>query len=329
MAAPLKVLIEKFVDNESFQYIDALPNSYSIIAVVLRAALNGDERDIQPLYSRICDSPDQEVSTLARSPYVLLNTLLAVSIAHERFAVIKQILTIDPSPKPDLKRFLCRPDAAFSSKLTSIPNPAIRSLMVQHGYQKSDRPEVELDQPLYDALLGSGDLDAISTLLDKGSRPKMAHLRLALKLKPLSVLELLLGYYPAEELKDCRLLHDSVAEGKLGKVRYLIDVIKLDIDIFPTERAAQESGFSNPHGDRMGAPNGTPLHEAVRHDRKLILEVLLEKGARTDIRDEDGETPYEVARKRKVKEIIACFPEHNRQSTTFSGLRGIFGRRQN
>lgn len=158
--------------------------------------------------------------------------------------------------------------------------------MLKYSYQKSDHHEVAFDQGLYDVVLGKEEncLDTVSTMVENGAQPRMDHLRAAMKLKPISVFELLRKHYPAEELKDCRLLHDAIEGGKAGRVRYLIDVVGINIDIFPIERPEQESKFPNPYGTRPIEPNGTPLHEAVRHNRKIILEILLENGARTDIR---------------------------------------------
>ncbi|KAL2071395.1 hypothetical protein VTL71DRAFT_12630 [Oculimacula yallundae] len=288
--------------------------------------VNRDSLAIQPLYTKICDSALPELSSLTNHPHVLLHTLLTLSITQERIPVIKQLLAITPSPRPDLKRFLCRLDAAFSPMLTALPNPRIRALMVRHGYQKSDRPGTEIDQPLYDAVLGNGDLEALSALLSQGSRPKLAHLRLALKLQPLSVLKILLTHYPVEEPGDCRLLHDVIAEGKLGKPRCLVDVVRLDIDMFPTERAEQDGDGFDLCGVRTGGPNGTPVHEAIRYGRKLILEWLWEWDARTDVGDEDGETAFEVARKEGKKEIVACLPDYKWRNRRFESSRGWFGR---
>ncbi|KFY94707.1 hypothetical protein V500_03101 [Pseudogymnoascus sp. VKM F-4518 (FW-2643)] len=156
----------------------------------------------------------------------------------------------------------------------------------------------------------------------------MNHLRVALKLKPIIFLELLLKHYPAQELKDCRLIHDAVQIGKAGRVLYLLDVVRMDINLLPSEleRLELESGIHNPDGVRIRGPNGTTLHEAVRYNRNHILVTLMKKGARTDIKDEDGQTPYEVAKKKKAKDTMAMFPEHAKRASavTFSGSRGFF-----
>lgn len=328
MAVSLKVLIENFAESESIEAIDALPASHAPIKELLRAAQNGNEALIQPLYTKIFESSLPEVLALTLRPYTLLSTLLAVAIAHDNISITNRLLTISPPPRLNLRRFLSQPGTPFSAKITASQNPEIRSLMLKHGYQKTD--EVAFDQGLYDAVLGKEEncLDTISTMLENGAQPRMDHLRVALKLKPISVLELLLRHYPAQELKDCRLLHDAVQAGKAGRVLYLLDVVRMNINLFPTERERlePESGIHNPDGVRISGPNGTPLHEAVRYNRKHILETLIKKGARTDIKDEDGQTPYEVAKKKKAKDTMALFPEHAKRASavTFSGLRSFF-----
>ncbi|KAG4443112.1 hypothetical protein IFR05_001438 [Cadophora sp. M221] len=326
MANAIQNLIEEFANNESFVAIDALPESFQPIKDLLRAALNGIEKPIRHLYIKICESEVSELSALALHPHVLLSTVLAVSIAHENRSVVAQLLMIDPPPRPDLRRFLNQPGTAFSTKITATENPELRSLLVRHGYQKYDRHGVTSSKDLYDVLLGKDQncLDAVSAMLGNGVQPKMDHLRACMRLKPISVLELLLKHYPSEELKDCRLLHDIIERGQTGRVRFLIDVVGINIDMFPTERSGQESGFLNPNGTRTCGPNGTPLHEAVRCNRTAILKMLLEKGARADIKDEDGQTPHEIAKKKGGKEMLALFQEYGKIPGTTSSWRNFF-----
>ena len=42
-------------------------------------------------------------------------------------------------------------------------------------------------------------------------------------------------------------------------------------------------------------PFGTPLHIAVKADSTVAVEYLLERGARTDVKDEEGKTPLDLA----------------------------------
>ncbi|KAL5315888.1 hypothetical protein ACEPPN_016762 [Leptodophora sp. 'Broadleaf-Isolate-01'] len=326
MATPIQDLIEDFATDESFVVIDVLPAPFQPVKDLLRAALDRNEKPIQQLYTKIYESEVPEHSALTLHPHVLLSTLLAVSIAHKNLSVVTQLLMIDPPPRPDLTRFLNQPGMAFSAKITAIENPELRSLLVKHGYQKSDRHGVAFSQDLYDVLLGKEQdcLDAVSTMLENGVQPKMDHLRICMRLKPISVFELLLKHYPSEELKDCRLLHDTIERGQMGRVRYLIDVVGINIDMFPTERSEQESGFLNPNGTRTNGPNGTPVHEAVRHNRTTILKMLLEKGARTDIKDEDGQSPQEIAKKKGGKEMLALFRKHGKLPGTTSSWRNFF-----
>lgn len=327
--SPLEALVEDFANQESFESFNALPESHLIVESILKAVQAGQKNTIQALYTEIDQSSVPEISSLTRYPHSLLATLLAVSITREDLSTITLLLSIDPPPRPDLKRFLGRPGAPFSTKVTLTNNPQIRSLLVRHGYQKIDRFEVPFDQKLYETLLAR-DLDCLnrmSQLLEAGAKPKMAHLRAAMKFKPISVFELLLKHYPSSELHDCRLLHDAVQEGKLGNVRYLIDVVGINIDMFPTERPEQETQFGGSCAGMPLEPNGTPMHEAVRYRRKLVLQLLLEKGARIDIRDEDGRTPIEVARKLGATDIVLLLEERNVQVSIAvkKGLKRWFG----
>ncbi len=47
----------------------------------------------------------------------------------------------------------------------------------------------------------------------------------------------------------------------------------------------------------------TPLHLAIRHGRKKIVELLLAKGAMVNAKDNDGKTPHMYALMGWQKEI--------------------------
>jgi ankyrin repeat protein len=58
----------------------------------------------------------------------------------------------------------------------------------------------------------------------------------------------------------------------------------------------------------VGPQNGyTPLHDAVWADNMEAIKLLLDKGARTNIKGKDGLTPYGKAKKEGKKEIIQLF----------------------
>lgn len=50
---------------------------------------------------------------------------------------------------------------------------------------------------------------------------------------------------------------------------------------------------------------GTALHSAVAHDREMQAQMLLEAGANTEIRDEHGMTPLDVARHLQNERLVA------------------------
>ena len=208
--SPLEALVEDFADQESFESFDALPELHLIVESILKAVRAGQRNTIQALYTEINQSSVPEVSSLTRYPHALLATLLTFSITHEDLLTTNLLLSIDPPPRPDLKRFLGRPGAPFSTKITLTNNPEIRCLTVRHGYQKIDPFEVPFDLKLYDALLArdADCLNRMSKVLEAGAKPQMAHLRAAMSFEPISAFELLLEHYLSWELNDCGLIHD-------------------------------------------------------------------------------------------------------------------------
>ena len=60
-------------------------------------------------------------------------------------------------------------------------------------------------------------------------------------------------------------------------------------------------------GEKINEKNSTygwtPLHKAVAMDNKEIVKVLLDHGARTDLKDQWGQTPLELATKLGHSEV--------------------------
>ncbi|KAI3326000.1 ankyrin [Xylariaceae sp. AK1471] len=83
------------------------------------------------------------------------------------------------------------------------------------------------------------------------------------------------------KFKDCHgrgILHGCANHGRSTIMRYLLMNLKdLDPDV---------------QGDR----GETPLHDAVFRNTEAVARVLLEYGARTDIKDKNGNTPLRMAR---------------------------------
>jgi ankyrin repeat protein len=48
----------------------------------------------------------------------------------------------------------------------------------------------------------------------------------------------------------------------------------------------------------------TPLHEAARNGKEEIVRILIDGGARKDIRDNEGKTPYELAKTDVLKTLL-------------------------
>ena len=81
--------------------------------------------------------------------------------------------------------------------------------------------------------------------------------------------------------------------------------------------------------DQRDGNNGyTPLHWAVIYGHNLVVEHLLEKGARTDIDSNDGKTPLELAYEKKNVDIIrkleatAKPQDQNAAADAFAGNTG-------
>ena len=55
----------------------------------------------------------------------------------------------------------------------------------------------------------------------------------------------------------------------------------------------------------MGPNNGyTPLHDAIWHGHTEAAKVLIDAGARTDLKNYEGDTPLELAKRYKYMDIV-------------------------
>jgi ankyrin repeat protein len=82
------------------------------------------------------------------------------------------------------------------------------------------------------------------------------------------------------------ILHGCANHGRSTIMRYLLENLK-DLD-------------PNTQGDR----GETPLHDAVFRNTEAVARVLLEYGARTDIRDRHGKTPLRMARDANLDKLF-------------------------
>jgi len=64
--------------------------------------------------------------------------------------------------------------------------------------------------------------------------------------------------------------------------------------------------------DTQDNQNSTPLHYAVDEDNVEATQVLLKHGANVYARDDNRQTPLQLAEARGKQEIIQLFSEHMR-----------------
>ncbi|EMO65136.1 ankyrin repeat protein [Leptospira borgpetersenii serovar Pomona str. 200901868] len=125
----------------------------------------------------------------------------------------------------------------------------------------------------------------------------------------------------------CTLLYRSASVGRLDLLKMYID-LKLDINepSNSSETPLHKAGYRGydkvvelllEHGAKVNTPTvvikqippmssggDTPLHYAVLSGKLSTAKILLEHGADKTIKDGDGKTPLDIAKKKGDKELI-------------------------
>jgi len=63
----------------------------------------------------------------------------------------------------------------------------------------------------------------------------------------------------------------------------------------PIDKKIYDGDDTEPVHQMRAIPSGTPLHIAVKADSTIAVRYLLEHGTRTDMKDEEDETPLDLA----------------------------------
>jgi len=87
-------------------------------------------------------------------------------------------------------------------------------------------------------------------------------------------------------------LHMAAAAGHVAIVKQLVKADGIDIN------AQNDQGK-------------TPLHQAVWRNQADVVKVLLGASARTDVKDNDGHLPRDLARDRDIKDLLPKSEEGN------------------
>lgn len=93
-------------------------------------------------------------------------------------------------------------------------------------------------------------------------------------------------------------IFQAAIEGDLECIRANLD---LGVDI---NRMGQPGQCWGPRFDKSGLFYATPLHYACSYNREHAVRLLLQRGARTDIRSASGLTCKEYARRRKYISVV-------------------------
>jgi ankyrin repeat protein len=133
----------------------------------------------------------------------------------------------------------------------------------------------------------------VSLLLEAGANPNIKNfieegpLGTALGLGNANIVSLLIKRGVKFEI---HLLFREIIAGNEGMVSIILEGVDPD-----RANGANDAG-------------NTPLHVAVLHN-KAMVEILLHAGANPDVVNKDGESPFDIARKRNYPKIITLFEE--------------------
>jgi len=288
--------------KKTLKTIKALPDSPAPIRSIILAAYEGKGGDIKTLYSDIVNCRDDFILEITESPFLLLTTIFNIVISRENLGVLEHLLQLS---QPNVRDLLANNELK-AIEMWQSSNVEVWTLMLDNGYLSHDKG-IGLTNALSYILQPSLSIrnreEIIKLLLDHGAKPEYPHLKAAVRMEDIDLLNLLWKYFPQDELKNSRILHEAIAFRKYEATQWLLDVAKVDVNVIPSGgwRLRLEE-FNEPAQKDM---NGTALHCAVMFNEVAILKLLLRKGANPKIKNEAGKTPYQVAKERGTWSMVA------------------------
>ena len=150
--------------------------------------------------------------------------------------------------------------------------------------------------------IGPSNLPLVTYLLNNGANPnanRRGHTNSPLEIAAISanpeIVQLLLKH--DAEIYNRSALHEAASYGRLQICHILIEAGD-DVNVIPDNEDLFENATERDDW-------GTPLHGAAGNGHVECVYFLLEKSARKDIRNPNGLTPGEVARRRGHTECAA------------------------
>ncbi|KAB2574620.1 Rabankyrin-5 [Lasiodiplodia theobromae] len=246
-------------------------------------------------------------------------TAILSACATQPLQTVLSLLSTCPDPPPSAK---CMADAAATHGNAPVLDHLVRSgathfkgfllfysaaahsracveIMLDHGGCDINARDDRIGNVLNWALAGRrGCPDAfIAWLLARGARPCRGDdeqvpqqewtLRLAVTRGSVGILRMLVAHGAgADQVDASRALHTAVARGEVEMVRFLVEEAGADVN---------EPGWYRWEVTGWMRDPGRPLHRAAEKGFGGLVEYLLAHGARVDVRDGAGRTPFQVA----------------------------------
>lgn len=215
-----------------------------------------------------------------------------------------------------MQEFLHRSGEMVSPQPES--SPELWTLMIEHGWRSvvnKDELSQSLDYLLYHSDSKINIFGIVVLLLSYGVEVTPSHLHSAFLRGDTRVRDLLFKKIDRKLLADCRLLHRAVGGNHIKMAEWLIDIAKMDVNIIPTDVPAthvwEDLPVSYP-GPPIKGVNGTPLHYAIDVNKKAMARLLLGRGANTNIKNEDGETAWDLAQRKGAWYMLGMMMFHEK-----------------
>jgi ankyrin repeat protein len=254
--------------------------------------------------------------------------VLTIALQEEQPAMVKYLLD---NAKDDRKEAAAKNPSVISMAITSGSTECVQPLLdaKMEINPKIDPNDIDAQTPLGMAITAQ-HVDLVRLLLEKGADPNVnfgvgnprhtpgpksgTPLDFAAQVLNLDILKLLLDHKAV--IRRSAVLHWAV-KAELGdfekRKKFVEAVLDVDKDLVNViESDSEDKDFYKEFEDLWF---GTPLHRAVGRKDVKMVDLLLQRGARKDIRmtkakkapgDGEGKTPLELANAttRKKQEII-------------------------
>lgn len=172
--------------------------------------------------------------------------------------------------------------------------PHIWAFLIDNGFLGADRNPEALSGAVMTLIVYQREraAEALQVMIDRGFHVTYDWVHVAAQKGSADTLHVLIPHVTRQQLRNKYILQDAVLFNRIEHARILIEEGGVDVNQLPTW-GDYGNGFTKP------AIRRTAMHCAISDNHLDMIKLLVAKGGRTTVLDEQGQTPIQRARAAK------------------------------